>query len=319
MTTSTEQFAKPLQTKPSEPILIEEKDQSESALAAAHNGSKNSLGQPPTFSAYESLKPVFPEEAGWRDIKDPETDTIRRTPLTLFDFLYPTEDDIGVVHMSQSILHQFWATVLCTIFRTYFDPQAWFIFGDAFIYWHRGSAPPTAPDVTVVPAGNIPMSADVKSYHVGEGRPLPCFVVEVTSKDTRNIDLNIKPLQYAALGIQEYLIVDIETPADEDWRLLGYRLGEGSPFYQEIMPEADGSLVFETIGLRFKSVGSSDIFIYDAQTNERLLQPEEQRTRAESAEARAEAEAAARRKTDEENESLRAEIEQLKRQLSNND
>jgi len=175
------------------------------------------------IAAREGL-PTFSDEVGWLDVYNPETGKYERLPLTLFELLYPIEEEIGVVQVSQSFLHEFWTNTLRSIFRVYLDPQQWFVFGDVNIFGHRGLATSSCPDVAIVPGGNRPLSSEVKSYYIGADAPVPSFIVEVTSKDTRDNDLHNKVLYYAAMGVREYLIVDIETPATEDWQLLGYRL-----------------------------------------------------------------------------------------------
>jgi hypothetical protein len=129
---------------------------------------------------------------------------------------------------------------------------------------------------------------------VGRDGPLPTFVLELTSEETRSVDLHDKPLHYAAVGVKEYLIIDLLPKDRGAWQLIGYRL-EDSPFYRQLQPDAGGGLTFETIGLHFVTIGEERIEVYDAATGERLLTPTELKARAETeaagrvaAEARAE-------------------------------
>lgn len=57
-----------------------------------------------THDSLPSL-PTFPLEAGWRTVYDTATQRYLQQPLTLLDILYPSEDDVGVVYMAQSPMH----------------------------------------------------------------------------------------------------------------------------------------------------------------------------------------------------------------------
>lgn len=253
-----------------------------------------------------AILPTFPIEAGWRELADPHTGKQYRVPLTLHDILYPTEDDIGVVYMSQGLIHELWSTLLAVMLRTYLDASTWLIMHDVLVYWNRGTKPPTSPDLTVVRHGRRP-APQHNSYQVGRDGPVPTFVAEITSQTTREIDLKTKPVTYAAHGVWEYLIIDIQTPPNEEWRLLGYRLDASNPFYHELTPDAEGGLTFASINLRFVAVERSHIEVYNATTGERLLTLDEQKARADSAEERAKA-------VEQENQTLRTELERLRAQ-----
>ncbi|MEM7127717.1 MAG: Uma2 family endonuclease [Chloroflexota bacterium] len=281
------------------------------------NGRGNSPSQYDGYWVDRSELPTFPEESGWRDVTDPETGVVHRVPLTLLDILYLNEDDMGVVHMAQSIFHDIWLTILKAIFTGYKDPTKWLITSDVFIYWHIGRAKPAAPDLAAFRGGRLPPQKQ-KSYHVGKDGPVPVFVLEITSQDTRENDLKGKVVDYAAVGVQEYLVVDIETPANEDWRLLGYRLEDSSPYYQPIEPDEDGGLTFETIGYRFTCTGRSEIQVYDAATGKRLLNQREQRERAENAEKRAKNAEERAESIEKENAELRAELDRYRTQQGTN-
>ena len=147
--------------------------------------------------------PTFPLEAGFRQIYDPETGVSQHFPLTLLDFLYPSDEDVGVVIMPETPLHDIWTNFLVIMLRTYLLADQWLVLGDVIIHWGRRGAPAKAPDITAIPGGRLP-EAHQKSYRVGRDGPLPVFALELTSSETRLVDLQEKPLLYAAVGIKEF-------------------------------------------------------------------------------------------------------------------
>jgi Uma2 family endonuclease len=252
------------------------------AQALKHNGATTSATARHLTPAPQPTLPVFPLDVGYRTVRDPATGEWRDLPLTLLDLLFPTEDDVGVVKVSQSPWHDRLANLIATILRLYFSDRNWLTTQDVLIHWGRRGIPPKSPDIAAIVGGRMPARRD-KSYRVGRDGPLPAFVVEITSEETREEDLTGKKLFYAAVGVQEYLIIDLLAKETTDWKLSGYRLGE-SPFYEEIPPDADGGLTFQSIGLRFVAIGNQRIELYDATTGERLLT---QKMRAEQEKARA--------------------------------
>lgn len=236
--------------------------------------------------------PTFPLEVGYRYVYNPTSQKHDQVPLTLLEFLYPTEEDIGAVVTPESPLHDLWTTLLAIMLRGYLSSADWLVIGDVLIHWGQPRAPAKAPDLAAIPGGRMPAQTE-KSYRVGRDGPLPTFALEITSEETRQSDLYEKTLLYAAVGVREMLVIDILSEPAGPWQLLGYRL-EDSPFYQEIEPDADGGLTFETLGLRFVAIGRQRIEVYEAATGERLLTPDELKARVEvEATARAEAEARA--------------------------
>ena len=234
--------------------------------------------------------PTFPLEAGYRSVYNPITQQHDQLPLTLLEVLYPLEEDIGVVVMPESPLHDIWTKLLAIMLRTYLSSSDWLVIGDVLIHWGSRRAPPKGPDLAAIPGGRLPAVKE-KSYRVGRDGPTPAFALEITSEETRQSDLYEKPLLYAAVGVKEMLVIDILSKPTGPWQLLGYRL-EDSPFYQKLAPDAEGGLTFKTIDLRFVGVGRERIEVYEAASGKRLLRPDELKARAEAEAARAEAEAA---------------------------
>ena len=189
--------------------------------------------------------------------------------------------------MAQSPMHNLLTGLLYTMLHTYLGPRAWLILHDVLVLWGVRGVTPKSPDIAAFPGGRFP--AREKSYRVGRDGPLPTFVIEVTSEDTRQDDLLVKPLHYAALGIREYLIIDILNDASEPWELIGYRLDAG-PYYRRLPADPQGGVSFATVGLRFVAVNRTRIEVYDNAIGQRLLRSDELIAQAEAERARAVAE-----------------------------
>lgn len=129
----------------------------------------------------------------------------------------------------------------------------------------------------------------------------PQVVFEVSSRRTRKEDLGPKKGTYEMLGVREYFLFD---PLEEylEPPLVRYWLEEGG--YRR---EAGERLVSEVLGLELR-VEEGCLWLYDLETEEKLLSPLEAQAARREAEARAEQEATARREAEEELARLRAEI-----------
>ena len=193
-----------------------------------------------------------------------------------------------------------------------------YVSGDLLMYYVQGDPrKAVAPDVLV--SFGIGQKSR-RTYLVWqEGKP-PDFVMELASKSTYESDLGEKMQIYAALGIADYFLCDIEglylpTP------LMGFTLIEG--VYEPIEAATDGSLHSAALGLDFH-MRPGDLRLYDAQTRQWLLTPEEAAdARAEQeaiarrqADARAEQEAIARRQADTRVEAAEMEVAELRAELA---
>jgi Uma2 family endonuclease len=160
--------------------------------------------------------------------------------------------------------------------------------------------PKPCPDVSVI-RGIRDRRADRYSFKAAKERTVPCLIVEVVSpldSEIRETDLKRKVQIYERAGVREYVIVD-STLQDRRFRLLGYRL-DRSGHYRPIQPDADGRFLSETTGLWFQvSPDGERIFVFEYPGGRRLLNLQEEKERAEAAEA--------------ENARLKAEIDRLRR------
>jgi Uma2 family endonuclease len=134
-----------------------------------------------------------------------------------------------------------------------------------------------------------------------EGR-VPCFVIEVTSEETRQED-EAKRERYERLGVEECFLFD---PYGEylNPRLQGYRLEGGR--YQPIESLPDGSLVSQVTGLTLQIEGERLRLVDNTPREKKLLWDDERS-------AEFERERIARKRAEEELVRLRQEIERLRR------
>jgi Uma2 family endonuclease len=175
-----------------------------------------------------------------------------------------------------------------------------YVAGNMLLYYEEGKRSSVAPDVFVV--RGVPKYKR-KTYLLWREGKAPCFVLEITSKSTRDEDLLKKKSVYAHLGVEEYFLFD---PCGEYLRpqLQGFRLSGGK--YRPVVPAKDGSLVSQTLSVRFLPDGEA-LRPVDVATGRQLLSFQDLKARLQKvedsrrdAEERAtEAEARARQLTEE--------------------
>ncbi|MEM7131282.1 MAG: Uma2 family endonuclease [Chloroflexota bacterium] len=233
--------------------------------------------------------PTFPLERGWRLVYDEETKTTYSIPLTLRDILFPTEEDVGVVFMTQGPTHNLLIVLITELLRLFHGGRGWYFPNDVLIRWGVPGVLDKGPDIAAIPNTTVP-SSDKKSYHVGRDGPLPEAIIEITSESTRDDDFITKRDLYASVGVQEYLIIDIWDDTSAPWQLHGFRL-RNSPYYDSLLPDAEGGITLQTLGLRFVPRGRTRVDVYDVTTGERLQDAVTFKTLAETESTRANAEA----------------------------
>ena len=146
----------------------------------------------------------------------------------------------------------------------------------------------------------------------------PCFVMEVTSRSTRQEDLRKKKDLYRQLGVDEYFLFD---PREEylEPPLQGFRLVNGpGGEYRPVLPQEGGSLFSAVLGIVFRWEGET-LRLINARTSKPYLRSwEKDRALSQSEEwaaaARREAEMLAAQET-RTRQALEAEIAELRRQL----
>ena len=158
-----------------------------------------------------------------------------------------------------------------------------YVLGDMMMYYEEGNPRKSiSPDIFV--AFGIGRK-ERRIYKIWEEGKPPDFVLEFASKGTYRRDLTRKVELYAAIGIPEYFVYDVDRrylPRP----LLGFRLIGDS--YVEIAPLASGGIPAATLGLEFHVLEES-LGIYDPESADWVkTAAEAAETRAENAEERAE-------------------------------
>ena len=149
--------------------------------------------------------------------------------------------------MAVSDLHRRILMRTLQVFDEYFkqDPGA-YVSGDILIYYVEGD-----PRKSVSPDVLVAFGLGKKNrgnYLVWVEGKVPDFAMEFSSKNTYQNDLGRKMELYAALGIQDYFLCDIEglyLPSP----LMGFTLVDG--LYVPIAADADGGLHSPALNLDF--------------------------------------------------------------------
>ena len=235
---------------------------------------------------------------------------------------YPEEDGEP---MAVSDLHRLILIRTLQVLDEHFrkDPGA-YVSGDILIYYVEGD-----PRKSVSPDVLVAFGLGKKrrgNYLVWVEGKVPDFVMEFSSKSTYRNDLGRKMELYAALGIQDYFLCDIEglyLPSP----LMGFMLVDG--VYVPISADVDGGLHSAALNLDFHVDDlSADLYasaidsgfpadvaglgIYDPVRGAWLQTPAESAlAEAELASARAETAEARAANAESENARLRAELARL--------
>ena len=140
-------------------------------------------------------------------------------PLKHDDVYYPESDGEP---MAETELHREVMTDLINgLRRRYASTPDVYVNGNMFFYDVQGNPRSSfSPDVFVVKG--IPKERR-RIYKIWEEGEVPCFIVEVTSANTRNEDTGSKKTRYERLGCEEYFLFDPEGDY-LDPRLQGYHL-----------------------------------------------------------------------------------------------
>lgn len=177
------------------------------------------------------------------------------------------------------------------------------VLSNMFIYYVEGNPKKNvAPDLFVTL--DVPSNTKRRTFKVWEENKGPNFVLEVTSKKTRNEDLDKKLGIYRDfLKVREYVIFD---PLEEylDPSLQGFRLNRGR--YTRMKVES-GRLPSEVLGLHLERDGL-DLRLYNPRTKRWELTSEEVAETLRNEEL-------ARREAQAESERLRRELDQLQKRL----
>ncbi|MCS7290657.1 MAG: Uma2 family endonuclease [Roseiflexus sp.] len=186
-----------------------------------------------------------PFRYGWRYVPRPTPDDphhFDQVPLTLEDVLHPEVGDF-IVHSDR---HETDRMYLTEVLRARLEASgAAIVLTDVRIAWDTPDLRPHGPDVMVIPGIRERQNWSVFDVAVEGARP--ALIIEITSPETRENDLERKVEHYARAGVAQYVIVDdlsrggsAGSPqrGERRLRLLDYRLEAG--VYRLHPPDAAG-------------------------------------------------------------------------------
>lgn len=237
-----------------------------------------------------------PFRYGWRYLRHEDPDgnfEMEQVPLTLKDVLYPEVGDF-VVH---SKAHEDRCTYLTNVLTAQLvDEPASIVLHDVRIAWDVPGLRPNGPDIAVI--RGVRETKNWSTFDVAEEGVRPALIIEVTSPETRSIDVSTKLEIYAQAGVPQYVIVDTRRGQyAETLHLLGYRLFGGG--YEVQPPDERGWLWLDAVRL-WLGLRDNEVYCYDEAGRQLgdytaiLAAFTEAEARATTAELRAQAETRAR-------------------------
>jgi Uma2 family endonuclease len=197
---------------------------------------------------------------GWRFVQHDLPDgnvVFDQVPLTLEDILHPEEGD----QVTHSDAHQRRCIYLYNVLRSRLanNPHA-VVLNDVRIKWDDPELRPHGPDLMVI--FNVRERKNWSTFDVAEEGTRPVLIIEVTSPETRGIDLTHKLDHYDIAGVPLYVIVDaVERRGQEKIRLMGHRQTETA--YTTLAPDERGWLWLEPVQL-WLGVRDNEVFFFDA-------------------------------------------------------
>jgi hypothetical protein len=187
-------------------------------------------------------EPTFPY--GWRYVELTHPDgsmTIEQIALTLDDVAHPQVGD----QVTHSDLHQRICTYLYNVFRGLLAafPTA-VVLHDVRVAWDVAEIRPHGPDLAVI--FEVRERKNWSTFDVAVEGTRPALIVEVTSPETRSIDLAKKVEEYDLVGVANYVIIDlVQRKGQIVPRLLGYR--QTPSVYAVIAPDDQGRIWLEPL------------------------------------------------------------------------
>ncbi|MDW8146118.1 MAG: Uma2 family endonuclease [Roseiflexaceae bacterium] len=237
-----------------------------------------------------------PFRYGWRYVLRPTPDDphhFEQVPLTPEDVLHPEVGDF-IVHSDR---HETDRMYLTAVLRARLEESgAAIVLSDVRIAWDAPDLRPHGPDVMVIPG--IRERQNWSTFEVAVEGVRPALIIEITSPETRENDLERKVEHYARAGVAQYVIVDdVSRGGERRLRLLDYRLEAGMYRLHPLDAEGRVHLVIANLWL---GIERDHVVCYDehgvafGDYAAVVRQAAEERARAQAAEERARAEAAAR-------------------------
>ena len=141
-------------------------------------------------------------------------------PLSEEDFLHPQEEDRFMLTNAHSVAVWYLRQSILQACRTRPSIR---VFSDHRIDWQHPDIAPHGPDVVVFDRFTVEWDELRGTLPVVDTGIEVVAVFEVTSESTRHIDFDKKFVEYAAVGIPYYIVVDVAEPNGNP-NVRGYRL-----------------------------------------------------------------------------------------------
>lgn len=231
-----------------------------------------------------------------------------RIPLTLNDILHPQVGDFRV----HSTNHELFCDYFSHAFKGKFhdDPHV-VVLHDVRVAWAIPEMDAHGPDISVI--FNVKERKNWSTFDEIEEGTRPSLIVEVTSPATRKVDLETKLLDYALVGVEYYLIIDMKRKSKkEHYVLLGYVL-QGRR-YEKMEPDERGWLWLPPVGL-WVGIENNRPYCYDEQ-GKRVADYIEIKVQLEQEVEARQKEAAARQQAEDQLREMAAELKRLRDALA---
>jgi colicin import membrane protein len=180
-------------------------------------------------------------------------------------YAYQTEEE----QMPQGGPHGQLSSYLSELLRSYLEKQELMLLFDSFMLYRdqSGIKQRIGPDLLLMPLQKpAPSSYDL------DIEPPPSLLVEITSPESHDKDLDENVSLYASLGIKTYLVIDLMVPHQDQVReqieLHLFERVKGR--LVEKSPDHEGYLTLPEMGLKIKAE-AQQIILVDKLTGEVLL------------------------------------------------
>jgi len=150
---------------------------------------------------------------------------------------------------------------LTSVLRERLEPSGIaIVLTDVRIAWDVPNLRPHSPDVTVIPG--LPARRNWSTFDVRDEGQRPALIIEITSPETRQNDLEAKVEHYAWARVAQYVIVDTTRSEPRQLRLLDYRL-VGDRYVRQRL-DANGR-VYLAIARLWVGIMGDHVVCYDEQ------------------------------------------------------
>lgn len=260
---------------------------------------------------------------GWRirPRVTPEGQVVHeRIPLTAYDILHPQEGDFRVHNDEHMRICNYLVDVLSA--QVAHDPHA-VVLHDTRVAWDIPGLDPHGPDIALI--FQVRERKGWGTFEVSTEGTRPTLIIEVTSPETRRLDLEDKADEYAQAGVQYYVIIDAHrSKRQESYQLVGYELTPDG--YVDLTLDERGWLWLETIQI-WLELHNDTLTCYDSEgqpigdyvqivheRDQAQAQAEQARQQAEQAQQAADAERQARLALEEQLKKMEEELRRLRNQ-----